>query len=680
MTGDPPIDPPTRRRGAPARDELVDLALAAGRTGTYEWDLRSGRLSWDERTLELFAYDAGEFDGTIDAFWARVDPHDAPHVRRSVERAIEACGDYTEEFRVRLPGGGERWIAARGRALALPDDPGRAAVMLGAVNDTTEQRQRDARLARVLETMPTAFYSLDHEWRFTYVNGHACRLLRAPRDDLLGRVVWEAFPDAPRAGFQGHYERAKETGLPVSFEVYYPPPLDGWFELHAWPTQDGLAVYFLEVTERHEARERATNVATATSLVADLARVIAHADDAVVPAHLAEVAAAALGGDWGVATLLDDTIPGTRATHAAGWHRDPDAQPLVDAVVDGGTGGPVPGDLMASAVRSGHVVILDSGAARAPEAQARTERGRAALAALAPDACLLVPILSGRRALATIAVFYGQGPVPPTALEVAEQMLRRARVAVENAYLTRRQGRLVEVLQRSLLAPPPPLPGADLAVRYLPASTAARGGGDWYDAFVLPNGDVVRGIGDVGGHDIEAAVAMGQVRALLRGVAAATGLGPGALLDRVDEALGTLGVTTLTTVACVRLHADTDGGREARWAAAGHLPPLVRDPGGVARYLDGGGGLLLGFSPGGARRPERVERLGPGDTLLLYTDGLVERRDRPLRAGLEELRRTIEAVGDRPLEALCDAVVRRMVDGRAAADDVALLAVRLPAG
>jgi PAS domain-containing protein len=146
---------------------------------------------------------------------------------------------------------GERWIEARGRALAGPD--GTSVRLLGVAYDITELRQVRDRLARTLESMTDAFYSLDEQWCFTFVNPQAEKLLGRARDELLGRSIWTEFPATVGSSFELEYKGAVRTGQPASFDAYYPPPLDGWYELRAWPTPDGLSVYFREITARRQA-------------------------------------------------------------------------------------------------------------------------------------------------------------------------------------------------------------------------------------------------------------------------------------------------------------------------------------------------------------------------------------------------------------------------------------------
>jgi serine phosphatase RsbU (regulator of sigma subunit) len=247
---------------------------------------------------------------------------------------------------------------------------------------------------------------------------------------------------------------------------------------------------------------------------------------------------------------------------------------------------------------------------------------------------------------------------------------------VERVHRHSQQVQLAEALQRSLLTEPPVLPGVEVAVRYVPAAEAARVGGDWYDAFPLRDGTPVIVIGDVTGHDTAAAAAMGQLRGLLRGVAHAGGGGPARVLRAFDEAVVDLHPDTLATAALAFIDRDGEGRTSLRWASAGHPPPaLVRAPDRVELLGGTSGELLLGVDPG-VERSESSVRLHAGDTVLLYTDGLVERRDATLDAGLDRLCGVLAALAGRPLDVVCDELLARMVRGTPQ-DDVALVALRL---
>lgn len=255
-------------------------------------------------------------------------------------------------------------------------------------------------------------------------------------------------------------------------------------------------------------------------------------------------------------------------------------------------------------------------------------------------------------------------------LAAERQSVELARVREEAAA----QRALSDRLQAALLTPAPAHPDLEVAVRYRAAVHDAHVGGDWYDALVQPGGDLVVVIGDVVGHDSRAAAAMGQLRGLLRALAYDDGAPLGELLGRVERAAQGLGVATMATVLVARLCPVPGGARELRWSSAGHLPPVLLAADGTTRLLDSQPDLLLGVHPG-TPRAEHRDVLAAGTTLLLLTDGLVERRGSDLDAGLAALRAAVADLGTAPLEELCDAVLARLVP-EAGEDDVALLAVR----
>jgi serine phosphatase RsbU (regulator of sigma subunit) len=277
----------------------------------------------------------------------------------------------------------------------------------------------------------------------------------------------------------------------------------------------------------------------------------------------------------------------------------------------------------------------------------------------------------------------GRGHRPGAAasgLSTASEIAARAGLALDNARLYRQQRQLAEGLQRSLLTPPAQPDGARIVVRYSPAAETAQVGGDWYDAFPQPGGGSIVTIGDILGHNTEAAAAMGQIRSMLRAIAVTTGDGPGGVLARVDEAMTTLRARTTATAVVVRLEPTEDGGRHGgtrvRWSNAGHPPPMVIHPDGtVTPLVAGTTDLLLGVDHTAARR-DHSTALQPGAVLVLYTDGLIERRDQDLDAGLQRLHQALTDLAGRDLDDLCDELLARLLPG-GVDDDVALIAVRL---
>ena len=221
-----------------------------------------------------------------------------------------------------------------------------------------------------------------------------------------------------------------------------------------------------------------------------------------------------------------------------------------------------------------------------------------------------------------------------------------------------------ESLQRSLLTEPPRAPGLDVAARYQPATRVARVGGDWYDAFRGPGGCLTLVVGDVTGHDRRAAAAMAQLRGLLRGVAYTQAGAPARCLEVLDRAMEGLAVGEFATAVLAELD-----GTALRWSNAGHMPPAVLAPDGTVRFLETRPEPLLGLGAG--PRTDHVEELAPGSAVVLFTDGLIERRDESLDRGLERLAASLEELREPDAEAICDHLLAQL--GSRRDDDVALL-------
>ena len=264
-------------------------------------------------------------------------------------------------------------------------------------------------------------------------------------------------------------------------------------------------------------------------------------------------------------------------------------------------------------------------------------------------------------------------------LVIAVEIGRRAGVALDTLALYARQRDLAAGLQRSLMTDPPENDQTEVVVRYVAAAEEAQVGGDWYDAFLQPDGGTVLVIGDVMGHDTRAAAAMGQLRALLRGIGYTTGTGPAEMLQRLDEAIEGLRVQTTATGLVVRVeprHDEDTGPARLCWSNAGHPPAIVVPPTGGAIALENAEpDLLLGVLAH-TDRQESSAMLQPGGTLLLYTDGLIERRGQSLDEGVEALTAAIDRLAGMPLPELCDRLLDELLPDQND-DDVALVAVRL---
>jgi PAS domain S-box-containing protein len=228
-------------------------------------------------------------------------------------------------------------------------------------------------------------------------------------------------------------------------------------------------------------------------------------------------------------------------------------------------------------------------------------------------------------------------------------------------------------LQRGLLSGGlPDDPALDLAVSYRPAIAGLEVGGDWYDAFWVGERRVGVVVGDVVGRGIEAAATMGQLRSAVRALAS-TGLTPGPLLDALDGYARRHEVGQMTTLAYAEL--DLDSGVLVL-ACAGHPPPAMTVPDGAATFLWDGRSTPLDAAAQPSPRPESTVTLTPGATIVLFTDGLFERVDRPLQEGLDLVLAELDEHRHEPAATLADAVTDAALAGRRTTDDVCLLALR----
>jgi GAF domain-containing protein len=226
---------------------------------------------------------------------------------------------------------------------------------------------------------------------------------------------------------------------------------------------------------------------------------------------------------------------------------------------------------------------------------------------------------------------------------------------------------LVMSVQRSLLpATLPEHPEVRLGARYMPAETRYGIGGDWYDAVPLPGGRILLLVGDVAGHGLKAAITMGQMRSAARALAPTHG--PAALLDALDQFAGS-GPDVLSATAAVAVIDPAE--RTLRYCLAGHPPLLLRDPDGTLAMLGEARGPLIGFGAGD--RPEQVVTFLPGSCLVLFTDGLVERRGETIDTGFARLGTALTAAATLDPANLCEALIEQSLPRTGRTDDTAIL-------
>ncbi len=366
---------------------------------------------------------------------------------------------------------------------------------------------------------------------------------------------------------------------------------------------------------------------------------------------------------------------------AGAAHRDPSVRPLLDELVEELPAALQPGSIEELFLR-GEAVRRVSDLDRSEsldERSAYLEDLRLAerAAGLGARSSMFVA-LPGRGLLDEVMVLV-RGPERPQFtdedLEVGLDLGRRVGLILDNARLFGVQARIAETLQRSLLTDVPTVEGIAVAARYQASAVGAEVGGDFYDVLALPDHHTGFVVGDVSGHDLFAAAAMGHLKGLLRACVFEHSASPAVVLERVDDMIVGLGMPTIATALYAHLRPVGDAW-ELTWANAGHPPPVVRHHDGrldVLTPASGSAEILLGLASGA--RTHNTRRLAPGSTVIAFTDGLVERRGEGLDDGYDRLLREL-ADGPDDVEELCDHVLERLAKGHVD-DDIALVAICL---
>jgi diguanylate cyclase (GGDEF)-like protein/PAS domain S-box-containing protein len=239
-------------------ERQLDEVQRIGHVGIWSYDPASDSLTWSDETCRIMGVDKASFDGRVETYLALVPPEDRDRLAEAIEQARQGLAAIELEHRILLPNGAVRHVLARGPGYI--DEAGKAA-LAGTVHDITALRESSAalqavsrKLVHTLENMGDGFYTLDTSWRYTYLNKEAERILRRPREELLGKNVWEAYPEALGTPIESAYRTVMERRQQVAFEVFY-EPMQVWKELRVFPTDEGIAVYANEITERKRLEE-----------------------------------------------------------------------------------------------------------------------------------------------------------------------------------------------------------------------------------------------------------------------------------------------------------------------------------------------------------------------------------------------------------------------------------------
>lgn len=281
-----------------------------------------------------------------------------------------------------------------------------------------------------------------------------------------------------------------------------------------------------------------------------------------------------------------------------------------------------------------------------------------------------VPLTVGPRVLGVFDLHRDSAEFTTDDISLAQGVANRAAAGLRNANEYEREHELAEQLQRAMLPVLGPYRDLGLVARYLSATSGVHVGGDWYDAVERADGTVVLTVGDVTGHGVDAAVVMGKLQNALRAYAL-EGHGPATSLRLVHEMLRGSETSLFATAVVVEIEPGTG---VMRWASAGHPPPLLQDASGRIGYLEAAHAPMLGIHllPG-TSIPEHERKLSPGSAVVLYTDGLIERRNSDLDAGMARLVQAVRGCEQRELDQRAEYVLREMLGSSDHDDDVCLL-------
>ncbi|WP_329281281.1 SpoIIE family protein phosphatase [Streptomyces sp. NBC_01451] len=553
---------------------------------------------------------------------------------------------------------------------------------------------RVAGLTETLEAIGTGAYLVDEQGRILAVNSRTERFLGRPTEDLFGHDAHDLLHrDAhghPLPRTQCRMRQAFHAGRTAQADEDYFVRGDGSLMPISWlitPFDLGDHEHStLVLFQPRHLREPHSPPQSATALLPELERLALLAATTTQLASTLDVEEALRRlvtlvvprlADWAIIDLITerDEVWRTVVTEA-------DGEGLVRHEELEGPMPPVPEESpmpLSRALRGVASTLAGPQTYQGPPDSGIAVEQRRLFDATGIHSAAIAPIRSTRAVLGALILGRAKqaGDFGASDLPLIEDIARRAGLALDNARLYQRQRKVAETMQNHLLPQMPRVPGLQMTVRYLPAPDASQVGGDWYDAFSLSDGATALAIGDVVGHDLEAAAGMAQVRNMLRAYAWAMQEPPSQIVERLDEAVLHITDVAMATMVLARIEETHDGQWKLSWTNAGHPPPLLISHDGLADYLTDAHGILLGT---GSQKPrtDATVLLPAGSTLLLYTDGLIEEPGHSLDEGLHRLRRHAAALAHRPLTSFTDQLLDR-VRPLANDDDVALLALRVPA-
>ncbi|MEU0304003.1 SpoIIE family protein phosphatase [Streptomyces sp. NPDC006175] len=684
---------------------------------------------WSRRAAGLFGMASDEVVGK-DPVEAFMPAELRPGAHRRVAEILDGK-EWTGVVPFRIPG--ENGVGGLAEIYVMPSETGageRAALCI--VVDVRALRRIETDLAAsqaIFGQSPFGFVLFGTDFTVVRANKRFATVFGGEADDHRGRTVDDYLTRGEAERLSGTLKRVLETGDAVTDLqlVGTPPGTTGrrhWsmnlYRVHSGAGRPvGVAGLATDVTQRHIAAREAASARRNLALLNEASARIGNSLDLETTARELLDVAVPVFCDLASVDLYQGLLTGEEASPASwGRHQESgtgsaelrrvahasavsDALPGALSGVGGGaeaagdTGHPALGAVHRYPFHSPCAVALRTGRV---EDVPGDERGFV-------HSTLAVPMVAHDVVVGLVQFSRTKGSEPFGERDraLATELAARAAVCIDNARLYRREHERALILQRSLLPPgDPEAAGLDIACRYLPGNTATEVGGDWFDVIELPGHRTALVVGDVMGRGLRAAVAMGELRTAVRTLALLD-LEPAEVLSALDEVargLGTPGggersegfgagggaqwpsraahksreadLSEVYLATCVYAVYDPVT-RRCTFANAGHLPPVVAEPGEPALLLDVPPGMPLGV--GGEPFEEVEVELKEGALLALYTDGLVESRDHPLDEGLDAFRHALTEPSQ-PLEDVCDHVLTTL-DTRHGEDDIALLMARI---
>lgn len=647
---------------------LVETATALVWTWDADGNVTEPQAAWEHSTGQAWTQQRGT--GWIEAF----HPDDRDAARLAIASAIDTCRSGILRARLwNTPLDEYRHVMVR--YAPVVEENGEVREWIAAVTDVHDQTLaqlragQDARFrAAVFESLQDGVFVSDGNGYILDVNDAWTRICGYTREEsLAARLPYPWWPDpdvhpTERAGFVGLAADVAERRDTGEYELSF-RHRDG----HLVPTLTTVSIV----------RDEHARIRLIVATVKDVSEQVAAQHRLRLVADLGARLASADGSRGVAEAAVDVLVAGLDAAAGALYVLDADSHRLQVRAARGFGEGAArewailrPEDAVpASDAFSRRAILICTDA----EHRARYPLVADAIARAGLRTTLHLPLTHQRDAIGVLSF----GFAAPRCLSNEDEQLLAAVApliaqALDRARLFEFQRSVAATLQQAMLAPAPAA-SAELAIaaRYLPAVTELEVGGDWYDVVPLGDRRVAIAVGDIVGRGLHAAAVMGQLRSALNALARTT--------DSTAEAVSRLdlfaqpieGARAATLVYCI---VDPDAGT-VRYTTAGHPPPLVVAPDGRTSFLREAGSWPLAVADPGSARREAVARLAPGSTLVLYTDGLVERRGQDVDTGMRRLAAEAARRAELPVERLCDELLEVLV-GDARRDDVAIVALR----